>query len=76
MTPTQFREALGKLRLTQVGFAHLMGQGDRTARGWILGERTIPRCIELWLKAMLDGTVAIADIERLKALDIKALLKR
>ena len=26
----------------EVGFAQLMGQGDRTARGWVLGERTIP----------------------------------
>lgn len=73
MTANQFRAAIDRLNLSQVGAARLIGADPRTARRWALGEREIPECVAILLRLMLAGKISIADIEALgKARGVKA----
>lgn len=55
MTPKQFRQALTRLRLTQVAAARQLGVDPRTVRKWVGHERRIPEPVailmRMWLKA-------------------------
>lgn len=63
MTPTQFRSALGRLDLSQVGAAHLFGADGRTARRWAAGDRAVPEPIAILLRLLIAGKITAADIE-------------
>ena len=63
MTPSQFRAALDRLKLSQLGAARLFGVDGRTARRWISGERSVPVTVSILLKLMTAGKVTVADIE-------------
>ena len=65
MTPTEYREAIESLGLSQVGAARLFGVDPRTSRRWALGELPVPRPVELALKLMLKHGVAVADAQSL-----------
>lgn len=52
MTPAEFNEGLAALGISQRGFARASSSGERTVRGWALGERAIPGPIEVLLWAM------------------------
>lgn len=62
MTPTQFRAALARLELSQLGAARLFGVDARTARRWALGERSIPETAAILLRLMLAGKITADDI--------------
>lgn len=64
MTATQFRAALSRLDLSQIGAARMVGADPRTARRWALGERPIPECVAILLRLMLSGKITADDIER------------
>lgn len=63
MTPNQFRAALDRLKLSQLGAARLFRANDRTVRRWAIGERGIPPTVAILVKLMLAGKVTAADIE-------------
>lgn len=63
MTPNQYRVAIKRLDLSQVGAARLVGADPRTGRRWALGERPIPDCVAILLKLLLAGKITVADIE-------------
>lgn len=42
MTPDEYREVIGKLGLSQVAAAELLGVDARTSRRWANGERDVP----------------------------------
>lgn len=63
MTANQFRAAIGRLDLSQVGAAKLVGADPRTARRWALGERSIPECVAILLRLLLAGKITVADVE-------------
>lgn len=63
MTPKQFRAALDRLDLSQVGAARLFKADGRTARRWASGERSIPEAVAILLRLMLRGKITAADIE-------------
>lgn len=63
MTPTQFRTALDRLDLTQVGAARLFGADQRTARRWASGERAIPNPVVIMLRLLLAKKITVEDIE-------------
>lgn len=65
MTPTEYREAIESLGLSQVGAARLFGVDPRTSRRWALGELPVPRAVELALKLMLKHGVTVADAQSL-----------
>lgn len=65
MTASQFRQALDRLKLSQLEAARLFRSNDRTVRRWAIGERGVPPTVELMLKLMLAGKVTAGDIRDL-----------
>jgi DNA-binding transcriptional regulator YiaG len=63
MTANQFRAALGRLNLSQVGAARLLGANDRTVRRWASGERSIPGDVAILLRLLTAGKISTKDIE-------------
>lgn len=57
MTPTEYREALAALSLSQVRAASLFRVDARTSRRWALGEAAVPRVVALALRSMVAGGV-------------------
>jgi len=53
MTPDQYRAAIGRLGLSQVGAAKLLGVDPRTSRRWACGEREVPAPAERFLLYLL-----------------------
>lgn len=66
MTTKQFRNALDRLALSQLGAARLFGSDARTARRWALGEAPIPKAIAILLRLLLTGKITIKDVEMAK----------
>lgn len=65
MTAKQFRDALDRLGLSQLGAARLFNANDRTARRWALGERSVPEGVSILLRLLLAGKITPDDIEHL-----------
>jgi transcriptional regulator with XRE-family HTH domain len=61
MTPDQYRNAISRLGLTQAQAAAFMGISIRTSHGYANGE-TIPRVVELLLKAMLRWDIKPSEL--------------
>lgn len=66
MTANQFRTALARLDLSQVGAAHLVGADPRTARRWALDERSVPTSVAIILRLLAAGKITLDDVERAK----------
>jgi hypothetical protein len=66
MTANQYRAAIAKLDLSQVGAARLVGADPRTGRRWALDERPVPACVAILLRLLLKGTITIQDVEKAK----------
>ena len=64
MTPNQFRTAIDRLDLSQVGAGRLVGADPRTARRWALGERPVPDCVAILLRLLVAGKITVADVEQ------------
>lgn len=63
MTANQFRAAIDKLGLSQVGAARLVGADPRTGRRWALDERPVPDCVAILLRLLLAKKITIKDVE-------------
>lgn len=66
MTANQFRAALDRLKLSQLGAAKLVGADPRTARRWALDEAAVPACVAILLRLMLAGKITVKDIENVR----------
>jgi hypothetical protein len=64
VTANQYRAALDKLELTQVGAAQLFGVGDRTSRRW--AEDGVDGTAAILLRLMVEGKISVADVQRAK----------
>ena len=64
MTANQYRAALDRLGLSQVGAARLFGAGERTSRHWASGDRAVPEAVAILLRLMLAGKITAEDIEK------------
>lgn len=62
MTANQFRAAIARLDLSQVGAARLVGADPRTARRWALDERPIPECVAILLRLLLAKKITVQDV--------------
>ena len=62
MNANQYRAALAKLGLTQVGAARLLGVDPKTSRNW--ARNGVNGTVEILLRLMLSGKVTERDIER------------
>lgn len=63
MTAGQFRAALVRLGLSQLGAARLFDADGRTARRWALGERSIPPTVVILLRLLMAKKITAKDIE-------------
>jgi transcriptional regulator with XRE-family HTH domain len=54
MSPQEYRDALAALGLTQAAAAKLLGVDPRTSRRWALGERKIPKLVEIVLNEKVE----------------------
>jgi len=61
MTANQYRAALAKLDLTQVGAARLFGVNDVTSRRW--AKNGVTGTVAILLRLLLAKKITIADIE-------------
>lgn len=64
MTANQFRSAIDRIGLSQVGAARLVGADPRTGRRWALDERPVPECVAILLRLLVKGKITIADVEQ------------
>lgn len=68
MTADEYREALARLDLSQVGAARLLGVDERTSRRWANGERDIPPPASRFLQYLIatgkTGAKAMQVLER------------
>lgn len=62
MTADEYRDALARLDLSQVGAAKLFGVNDRTSRRWARAEQEIPRAVAIALRLMIRFDVKPADL--------------
>jgi hypothetical protein len=62
MTANQFRSALDRLGLTQVGAAKLFGVNDTTVRRW--ARHGVEGTAVILLRLMVAGKITAEDIER------------
>jgi hypothetical protein len=63
MTPTQYREALAALRLSQVKAAGLFAADPRTSRRWALGELPVPACVAIVLRLLVAQKITLKDVK-------------
>ena len=61
MTANQYRAALAKLNLTQVGAARLFGVNEATSRRWAASG--VEGTVVILIRLMLAGKVTADDIE-------------
>jgi hypothetical protein len=69
MTQYQFRIALDRIGLSQVGAARLFGGDERTFRRYALGEARVPAAVVILLRLLELGKITgddIADARRRK----------
>lgn len=62
MTANQFRNALDRLDLTQVGAAGLLRVGERSVRHWAADDRAIPEPVAILLRLMMQGKITASDV--------------
>ena len=68
MTPDEYRAAIGRLELSQVAAARLLGVDERTSRRWANGERDIPAPAVRFLQYLIaTGTTGEKAMRRLGA---------
>jgi hypothetical protein len=61
MTANQFRSALDRLKLSQLGAAKLFDVADRTARRWAEFGTTGP--VSILLRLLVAGKITIEDVQ-------------
>lgn len=61
MTPDEYRAALERLGMTQVGFARLVGSGERSSRRW--AEQGAPGAVAILLRLLDAGKITTKDVE-------------
>ncbi len=62
MTPTQYRDAIARLGLSQVAAGNLLCGNPRTSRRWASGESPIPQAVALLLRLMVRLKINPEDV--------------
>jgi hypothetical protein len=63
MTAEQYRDALARLRLSQLGAGRVLGLAPRTSRNYAAKGAPIP--VAIILRLMLRGLVTAAEVQRI-----------
>ena len=59
MDADEYREALDKLKMSQVAAGEMFEVGSRTSRRWALGEARIPRAVAMVLNLMVKKRLKV-----------------
>jgi len=59
MDADEYREALDKLKMSQVAAGEMFEVGSRTSRRWALGEARIPRAVAMVLNLMVKKRLRV-----------------
>ena len=62
MTAHQYRDALGRLGLSQYGAAVLFGVSLRTSQGWALDEYPVPKPVADLLRLLAENKIKPEDL--------------
>jgi hypothetical protein len=62
MTANQYRAALSRLDLTQVGAARLLGVNEVTSRRW--AKSGVSGTVAILLRLLIAGKITLEDIEK------------
>ena len=62
MTPTQYREAIARLGLTQVAAGEFLIGNPRTSRRWASGESPVPKSVAMLLGLMVRLGLSADDV--------------
>jgi DNA-binding transcriptional regulator YiaG len=63
MTPTDFRNTLARLGLSQTGASRVLGVSDRQVRRWASGDIDVPQPVVKILRMLCKGLIGIADVQ-------------
>jgi hypothetical protein len=66
MNAKQYRAALDKLNLSQLGLGELFKVGPRTSRRWALDEGRIPFTAAALLQLLLKKKIKLEDIQKIE----------
>jgi DNA-binding transcriptional regulator YiaG len=64
MTPTDFRNTLARLGLSQTGASRVLGVSDRQVRRWASGDISVPQPVVIILKLLCRGVIGIDDLQK------------
>jgi hypothetical protein len=62
MNAQEYRDALERLKLTQLDAGELFNVGARTSRRWALGQARVPTSVAMLLRLMLRKRVEPNDV--------------
>jgi len=62
MTADEYREAIERVGLTQVGAAEFFNVADTTSRRWIAGRHPIPDAVAMTLRLMIRYNLTPAKV--------------
>lgn len=62
MNAQEYRDALERLKLTQLDAGELFNVGPRTSRRWALGQARIPTSVAMLLRLMVRKRVEPNDV--------------
>ncbi len=62
MTPTDFRNTLARLGLSQTGASRVLGVSDRQVRRWASGDIEVPQPVAKILRMMCLGLINANDV--------------
>ena len=62
MTANQFRAAIARLKLSQVGAARVFQVSEKTARNW--ARKGVNGTVVVLLRLLLAGKITIKDVEK------------
>ena len=65
MTGHEYREAIERLELSQVGAARFLGVAETTSRRWIAEVHPIPPTVEMLLQVMLSYKLSPNSVQSL-----------
>ena len=65
MTPTDYRNTLAALGISQARFGRLVNVNKDTPTNWAMGRNEVPGAVALVLRALAAGVVTIDQLEAL-----------
>jgi DNA-binding transcriptional regulator YiaG len=63
VTGKEFKRAIKRLNVSQLGAGRLLGVDGRTIRAWIADDSRIPNAVAILIRLAIAGKITLQDIE-------------